>query len=132
MPAMRLFTGLLAAAMLTGTSAGLADDETSFAETVDGLDQRDGLFPVYVDETDGRVLLDRARQECQEYRLRMGEAPSVLHVARYLADLQHAYTCTGNHFASRRNFVSPRLPSWPSRAHNPPSRMLRWNQAVRH
>ena len=44
---------------------------------------------------DGRVLFDRARQECQEYRLKYGEPPSVAHVARFVADLQHGFTRTG-------------------------------------
>ena len=74
-----------------------------------GRGQDDGLVEgqklVMIDEhiyaaaaglrADGRVLFDRARQECQEYRLQYGEAPSVAHVARFIADLKHSFTRTG-------------------------------------
>jgi hypothetical protein len=57
MTSTRLVSGLFALALACSAPMALAQDEVaSFAETIETLDHRDGFFPLYVDETDGRIL----------------------------------------------------------------------------
>ena len=95
--------GAPAVAVIDESARGVVLAASAAARREDGLVEGQKL--VMIDEhiyaasaglrADGRVLFDRARQECQEYRLRYGEPPSVAHISRFIADLQHGFTRTG-------------------------------------
>lgn len=58
-----LAAGLAFALAATGSLAWAQDEPVSYAETIAGLDQRTGLFSVYVDNADGRILAELTPQD---------------------------------------------------------------------
>ncbi|WP_339747386.1 zinc-dependent metalloprotease [uncultured Maricaulis sp.] len=58
-----LAAGLAFALAATGSLAWAQDEPVSYAETIAGLDQRTGLFNVYVDDGDGRILAELTPQD---------------------------------------------------------------------
>ena len=44
---------------------------------------------------DARVLINRARTECQHHRLTIEDAPTPSHISRHLASIQQRYTQRG-------------------------------------
>ncbi|OMJ89364.1 hypothetical protein SteCoe_8460 [Stentor coeruleus] len=68
--------------------------DTRTVKKVYSLDQ--GIALAFAGLTaDARVLCDKARLECQSYRLTMDEAPSSEYVARFIARTQQEYTQKG-------------------------------------
>jgi len=57
MTSLRYLAGILVFGLACAIPSSWAQDEAvSFDDAIEGLDHREGLFPLYVDESDGRIL----------------------------------------------------------------------------